>query len=100
MNFGPKNDDAQPVSWIVEQMVKIWGNGAAWTKEQEKQPHETKYLKLDTSKATRELSWNPRWDIQKALEKIIIWHKAWLSCENLNKITTDQINEYTITNPL
>ena len=48
----------------------------------------------------RELSWNPRWDIQKALEKIIIWHKAWLSCENLNEITIDHINEYTITNPL
>jgi CDP-glucose 4,6-dehydratase len=29
-NFGPKEEDAKPVSWIVDHMVDLWGEGASW----------------------------------------------------------------------
>ena len=29
-NFGPKDDDAKPVGWIVERVTKEWGSGARW----------------------------------------------------------------------
>lgn len=93
-NFGPKEEDAKPVSWIVDHMVDLWGEGASWILEHEQQPHEAHFLKLDTSKSRGALSWAPRWDIHKALDKTISWHKAWLSCENLKRFSLEQINEY------
>ena len=93
-NFGPKEEDAKPVSWIVDQMVDLWGEGASWSLDHEQHPHEAQFLKLDTSKSRGALSWAPRWDIHKALDKTISWHKAWHSCENLRQFTLEQINEY------
>ena len=29
-NFGSTEDDARPVQWIVDYMVRAWGGGAAW----------------------------------------------------------------------
>ena len=29
-NFGPNDEDAKPVQWIVEQLTKSWGEGASW----------------------------------------------------------------------
>ncbi|MDQ7001738.1 MAG: CDP-glucose 4,6-dehydratase, partial [Ghiorsea sp.] len=29
-NFGPHEDDAKPVDWILDRMVDKWGNGASW----------------------------------------------------------------------
>jgi len=26
-NFGPKDEDCKPVSWILDKMVSIWGMG-------------------------------------------------------------------------
>ena len=93
-NFGPKEEDAKPVSWMVDCMVDLWGEGASWNLNHEQQPYEAHFLKLDTSKSRGALSWAPRWDIHKALDKTIAWHKAWLSCENLKRFTIEQINEY------
>ncbi len=50
-NFGPRESDAQPVQWIVNQMVRNWGPAAHWHLADGEQPHEAYYLKLDASKA-------------------------------------------------
>ena len=50
-NFGPKDEDARPVDWILDHMVNTWGEGASWALDQNPQPHEARYLKLDVSKA-------------------------------------------------
>jgi CDP-glucose 4,6-dehydratase len=93
-NLGPKEEGSRTVSWIVDYMVDLWGQDASWLLDQEQHLHEAHYLKLDISKARDTLSWTPRWDIQKALDKTISWHKAWLSCENLREFSLDQISEY------
>jgi CDP-glucose 4,6-dehydratase len=95
-NFGPKDDDAQSVAWIVENMVQLWGGNASWKSEQTNQPHEAHFLKLDISKAKYDLLWTPRWDIKRALEKTVEWHKARLSCENVKEISLNQISEYSL----
>ena len=50
-NFGPNDDDAKPVDWILDNLTKTWGEGASWTLDGGDQPHEAHYLKLDCSKA-------------------------------------------------
>jgi len=93
-NFGPREDDAMPVQFIVETMVKIWGDDAAWQLDGEDHPHEAHYLKLDCSKARSRLQWQPRWDLVETLGRIVRWHKAWIAGEDMLVLTRREINEY------
>jgi CDP-glucose 4,6-dehydratase len=93
-NFGPKDDDAQPVQWIVEHMVSSWGNGASWQQDSGTHPHEANYLKLDISKAKARLGWRPRWPLIMALEKITAWHHAYLNSADMHEFTRQQIQDY------
>jgi len=94
-NFGPNEEDARPVQWIVEKMVQIKGGDARWSVDDGGHPHEAHYLKLDCSKAHGRLDWWPRWELAVALEKIIEWHDAETRQEDLRQMCLKQINEYT-----
>ena len=92
-NFGPNDEDAKPVSWVVERITQMWGEGATWVfDESGNNPHEAHYLKLDCSKAKARLHWHPRWSLEHTLRQIIEWHK---SGQNDSKdITMRQIESY------
>jgi CDP-glucose 4,6-dehydratase len=96
-NFGPKDEDARPVHWIVDQMVNSWGNDASWVKDVGNHPHEANYLKLDISKARARLGWQPRWPLATALAHISSWHHAWLAHEDMHQLCLAQIQHYTTT---
>jgi CDP-glucose 4,6-dehydratase len=98
-NFGPKDDDARPVQWIVEHMIKTWGKGASWQEDAGSHPHEARYLKLDISKAKARLGWQPRWTLATALEHIGIWHQAWHAHDDMHQLCLDQIQQYTTAEP-
>lgn len=93
-NFGPEDSDAQNVEWITNTICNLWGNGAVYEIDDEPQPHEANYLKLDCSKAKSELNWTPKWDIQTTLKSIVDWNKAYLNGENIRAVTISQINNY------
>ncbi len=93
-NFGPHDEDARPVQWIVEQLALSWGNGAKWHQEPGQHPHEANYLKLDISKAKARLGWGPCWTLQTALQNISHWHRAWLGQADMKKLCLDQILQY------
>lgn len=93
-NFGPKDDDARPVQWIVEHMVSSWGQAASWQQDGGTHPHEANYLKLDISKAKARLGWQPRWPLATALELITTWHQAYLDKEDMQKLCLAQIQHY------
>ncbi|TKF23454.1 CDP-glucose 4,6-dehydratase [Vibrio genomosp. F6] len=93
-NFGPKEEDAQPVQWIVETMKKEWGESAEWFLSEGKHPHEAHYLKLDCSKAKMCLDWQPVWDLTTTLNKIVNWQKAWINKEDMKQYTINEIKEY------
>ena len=93
-NFGPGDDDAKPVQWIVERYTQLWGEGASWTLDQAEHPHEAHYLKLDCSKARMRLDWQPRWSLAQALENITLWHKAHLQEKNMREFSLQQIAAY------
>jgi len=54
-NFGPNDEDALPVEWIVNELAHLWGQGATWQMDEGEHPHEATYLKLDISKARSRL---------------------------------------------
>ena len=70
-NFGPKDEGCKPVEWILNKMVDNWGEGARWELDENNNPHEAGFLKLDCSKAANKLKWEPRWDLEETLKLIV-----------------------------
>lgn len=93
-NFGPSDDDAQPVYWIVDEMLAAWGTNLGWTKPDGSQPHEAVLLRLDCSKARTELGWRPRLRLKEALAKVVEWHKTVADSGDARSISLAQIADY------
>lgn len=93
-NFGPNDEDAQPVEWILNRLTELWGDDAHWTHEATQQPHEAHHLKLDISKARSRLNWKPCWDLKNTLQRIVTWHQAWLAGENMQTHCLKEISDY------
>lgn len=94
-NFGPSEDDARPVSWIVERMQTLWGGSARqpapWAGTVQ---HEAGLLRLDTSKARAQLGWRPALPLGEALQWIVDWHQRHEAGENARTLTLRQIANY------
>jgi len=93
-NFGPNDEDAKPVGWIVEKMAGMWGDNAKWQIDSGEHPHEATYLKLDISKARSRLDWHPAMRLQDALKLIIDWSKQRQAGADIRKLTLEQISIY------
>ena len=93
-NFGPKDEDCRPVSWILDQMVSCWGNNASWVLDEKSNPHEAGFLKLDCSKASNRLKWSPKWDLQYTLKSIVDWHRLYILGGDLKQRCLHEINTY------
>ena len=93
-NFGPNDEDAKPVQWIVERLTQQWGGGASWQLDRADHPHEAHYLKLDCSKAKMRLDWQPRWNLARTLEMIVVWQRAYLAKEDVHAKTLGQISDF------
>jgi CDP-glucose 4,6-dehydratase len=93
-NFGPADEDAQPVAWIADRMAKAWGVESGWRNWQGEVPHEAGLLKLDCSKARAELGWRPTLTLEEALETIVTWHKAVGAGQSPRDVTLAQIRRF------
>jgi CDP-glucose 4,6-dehydratase len=93
-NFGPREEDARPVQWIVEQLAERWGQGARWQLDGGAHPHEARFLKLDIAKARTRLGWEPRWHLAEALQRVVAWQHAWLAGADVRALCLAQIDDY------
>jgi len=92
-NFGPDENDAKPVIWIVEKLCQRW-EGAEYQIDNGAHPHEATYLKLDCSKAKTRLGWSPRWSLDKAIDKIVEWVMDYREGKDIRATCLRQIAEY------
>jgi len=93
-NFGPDDDDAKPVEWIIKQLCSKWGEKANCAIDKGKHPHEAHYLKLDCAKAKAELGWHPKWNLEIAIDKVIEWTRAYQAHKDVRKVCLKQIEQY------
>jgi CDP-glucose 4,6-dehydratase len=93
-NFGPDSDDVKPVGWIADRMRERWGEELRWETDAGEHPHETGYLSLDSSKARERLGWRSRWDLERALDSIVDWHKALRDGGDARELVLDQVRAF------
>ena len=93
-NFGPNDEDAKQVGWIVEKMAALWGADAQWQVDTDEHPHEAHYLKLDISKARSRLNWHPVLRLKDALALITDWSKQRQAGANMRQLTLTQLKAY------
>lgn len=93
-NFGPADNDAQPVSWIADRLTAQWGQGAKWISNENPGVHEAHQLRLDCTKARLRLGWKPRWNLDTALARIVEWQRAYLNSADMRAATLGQIEAF------
>lgn len=93
-NFGPREEDAQRVSWIADQVVRGWGGSARWEKVPGDDLHEAAILKVDASKARRWLGWSPALRLEAGIDWTISWYKNVLGGKSALAMTEEQIDRY------
>lgn len=92
-NFGPSEDDALTVGWILDRLTTLY-RGPGWIRDGDEHPHEAGMLKLDSSKARQRLNWRPTWRLDQALEETVAWHRGWRNGEDMVRATLAQIDRF------
>lgn len=93
-NFGPRDEDSRPVSWIVARMASYFGPDAKWTIDDGAKPHEASYLKLDISKAVNRLGWSPILSLDQSISLIMEWSYSMNIGKDVKALTCKQIEDY------
>jgi CDP-glucose 4,6-dehydratase len=93
-NFGPREGDARTVRWIVERLQTLWGGAFEWELDGGENPPEAGHLALDSGEAERRLGWRAEWDLAQALERIVEWHEAERSGEDMRQVSLAQIERF------
>ena len=97
-NIGPDEIDCWTTGKLVDLFCSKWqkiiGTKIEWENKSDNGPHEANFLKLDCSKIKAILNWKPRWNVEKAMEKIVEWTKCYLDGENINFCMEKQIEEF------
>ena len=103
-NFGPTEDDAQPVHSVIEHLRAAWRQGGSepppWHFDRQPQPHEAHHLKLDCAKARSRLGWQPRWHLREAIHRIAAWHLDYLGGANMRNRSIADIFDYEQDRPI
>ena len=93
-NVGPDYDGCITTGELADIFCKYWGENARWESKAINGPHEASFLKLNCDKIKNTLGWNPKWNIDKAVEKTVEFTKDYLEGKPVGEIMTRQINEF------
>ncbi|MEI2738071.1 MAG: CDP-glucose 4,6-dehydratase [Chitinophagaceae bacterium] len=91
-NFGPTPDDHLSVKELVENAIECWGSGSWIDGSDTTQVHEAGLLKLDISRARKELNWIPKLSASQAIGWTIDWYKR--TAKDQANYSFRQIEEY------
>ena len=96
-NFGPSNDDVQPVAWLVERIAERWPGGVRSEIDPGPHPHEAHALALDSSRARERLGWRPHWDLGSGIDAVVEWYAAYADGADAHALTLTQIEGFSAT---
>lgn len=93
-NFGPTDEEARPVGWLVERLAELWPERVRWELDEGPHPHEANYLKLDSSRARARLGWQPLAPLDAALVETAAWYRELEAGTEMRQVTLDQLERF------
>ncbi|HST56596.1 MAG TPA: CDP-glucose 4,6-dehydratase [Solirubrobacteraceae bacterium] len=93
-NFGPAEEDARPVRWILERVADLWPARLEWSVDHGAHVHEAHHLRLDSARARTHLGWRPRWNLQEGLDAVLEWYCALERGADMRAVTLAQIRAF------
>jgi CDP-glucose 4,6-dehydratase len=96
-NFGPSPEETHSVGDFVKLLVNHWGQGRWQHHNDGSHPHEATLLRLSIEKACSRLQWRPLWKLDKTVQLVADWYKAYYSGvrgEELRALCNTQIEAY------
>jgi CDP-glucose 4,6-dehydratase len=93
-NFGPPAGDARTAAWVADAVTRRWGSPGRWEASPDGGPAEATVLRLDATRARRELGWAPRLGIEGAIDWTVEWYRASADGKDPAALTLDQIARY------
>ena len=96
-NFGPDVRSCRSVKELVEEFVRVYGEGAweDYSAMQVDAPHEAGILSLANDQAYHSLGWTPLWDFGQAVNKTVEWYQEFERGHDPRDLCEKQIKEYT-----
>jgi CDP-glucose 4,6-dehydratase len=91
-NFGPPEQDARTVGWIVQRTAALWPGGVRVALDDGPHPHEARHLKLDSSRARQRLGWTPVVGLEQGIEWTVEWFLALQAGRDVREVTLAQID--------
>jgi CDP-glucose 4,6-dehydratase len=93
-NFGPPAEAVRTVRWIADCLESLWPGRVEWELDEGPHPPEAHFLALDSKKARTRLQWDPPWDLDDALGRIVEWHDAHERGEDMRAVSLSQIDAF------
>ena len=90
-NIGPNEENIVRTEVLVELFCNKWKN-INYINQTDNGPFESNYLKLNCEEIKKRFNWNPIWNIEKTVEKIVEFEKC--NKEKLEECMQKQIREY------
>jgi CDP-glucose 4,6-dehydratase len=91
-NFGPDATGHETVGEIVRLASQYWRAIKSAETTPQTSRHETTLLKLDCTKAKRQLNWKPMWNLQQTIKKTVEWYREYY--EHGSILTWKQLEAY------
>lgn len=93
-NIAPQSCDCKTTKEMVNIFEKKWGQEISCIDNTSTSFHEDKYLRLNCSKINKLLGWNPVWNIDTGIEKVVEWTLNWIKRRDIRECMREQIDEY------
>lgn len=93
-NFGPDAGNSKTAEWIVKELCEKWGMGCSYLIKKTERFHETEILKLDATAARKQLGWRPKYGIERSLEEIIQWLRAYQGKRDMFEYCMRKLEEF------
>ncbi len=93
-NFGPASDEVVTVAQVAQTVAQHWGVAPAWVQASGITAKEEHELRLDCSKAARQLPWRCALATPAALAWVARWHQAVEAGQSARQASLAQIAEF------
>ncbi len=93
-NFGPNLEKKVTVLKLISLVFKNLGIKKKIIIQKNNKIKETLILRLNCSKAKKQLNWKRLWNTSMSIKKTSEWYRIYLEKKNILEITKKQINDY------